>query len=63
MSRETWSFQAEEGKSLKWCMVLSFVYVALMNGSLKYDTKKTHGGGLALTLWTEVLGKVEVEGL
>lgn len=45
--------QVEEGKSLKWCMVLSFVYVILMNGSLKHDTKATDGGGLALTLCTE----------
>lgn len=44
-------------------MVLSFVYVILMNGSLKHDTKATDGGGLALTLCTGVLGKVEGEDL
>lgn len=44
-------------------MVLSFVYVILMNGSLKLDTKATKGGGLDLTFCTEVLGEVEGEGL
>ncbi len=34
-----------------------------MNGSLKHDTKATDGGGLALTLCTGVLGKVEGEDL
>ena len=52
-----------EGKSLRCCMVLSVVYVILMNGSLKHDTKATHGGWMALTLCTVVLGKVEGEGL
>lgn len=40
-------------------MVLSFVYVILINGSLKHDTKATDGGGLDLSLCTRVLGKVE----
>lgn len=44
-------------------MVLSFVHIILMNGSLKRDTKATDGGGLALTLCTGVLGKAEGEGL
>lgn len=44
-------------------MVLSFVYVILMNGPLKYDTKATDGGGLDLTFCTGVLGEVEGEGL
>lgn len=41
-------------------MVLSFVYVILMNGSLKLDTKATEGD---LTFCTEVLREVEGEGL
>lgn len=44
-------------------MVLSFVYIILMNGSLKHDTKATDGGGLLLTFHTRVLGKVEGKGL
>lgn len=44
-------------------MVLSFVYVILMNGSLKLDTKATEGGGLDLTFCTEVLREVKGEGL
>ena len=62
ISHETRSFRAEGGKSLKRCMVLSFVYVTLTNGSLKRDTKAAGGGGLDLTFCTRVLGKAEGEG-
>lgn len=52
-----------ECRSFKQCMVLSFVYVILMNGSLKLDTKATEGAGLDLTFCTKVLGEVKGEGL
>lgn len=41
------------------CTRVSFVYVVLRNGSLKHDTKAADGGGLALSPFTVVVGKVE----